>query len=79
MTQELFIVSRDKKKDVMKMLLNQYLGPVLVFSAVGITASLGSNQMVEMLHSLPFMSDLLYLFSKLLPFLLGILLAVCLF
>jgi len=48
------------------------VGPVLVFSAVGITASLGSNQMVEMLHSLPFMSDLLYLFSKLLPFLLVI-------
>ncbi|MDC1286450.1 YihY/virulence factor BrkB family protein [Gammaproteobacteria bacterium] len=48
------------------------VGPVLVFSAVGITASLGSNQMVEMLHNLPFMSDLLYLFSKLLPFLLVI-------
>jgi len=48
------------------------VGPVLVFSAVGITASLGNHQMVAMLQSLPFMGDLLYLFSKLLPFLLVI-------
>ena len=48
------------------------VGPVLVFSAVGITASLGNNHLVEMLQNLPFMSDLLYLFSKLLPFLLVI-------
>ena len=48
------------------------VGPVLVFAAVGITASLGSNHIVEMLQSLPFMSDLLYLFGKLLPFLLVI-------
>jgi membrane protein len=48
------------------------VGPVLVFSAVGITASLGNHHLVEMLHNLPFMSDLLYLFSKVLPFLLVI-------
>ncbi len=46
------------------------VGPVLVFSAAGITASLGSNQIVEALQALPFMNDLLYLFGKLLPFLL---------
>jgi membrane protein len=48
------------------------VGPVLVFSAVGITASLGSNHIVEFLNSLPYMSNLLYLFGKLLPFLLVI-------
>jgi membrane protein len=48
------------------------VGPVLVFSAVGITASLGNNHLVGMLQDLPFMSDLLYLFSELLPFLLVI-------
>ena len=48
------------------------VGPVLVFSAVGITASLGSNQVVDMLQTLPFMSDLLYLLGKVLPFLLVI-------
>lgn len=31
-TQELFIVAHDKKRDVVKMLLNEYLGSVLVFS-----------------------------------------------
>jgi membrane protein len=48
------------------------VGPVLLFSAIGITASLGNNQIVEALHALPYMTDLLYLFSKLLPFLLVI-------
>ncbi len=48
------------------------VGPVLVFSAVGITASLGSSYIVEFLSSLPYMSNLLYLFGKLLPFLLVI-------
>jgi membrane protein len=48
------------------------VGPVLVFAAVGITASLGSNHIVEMLQSLPFMNNLLYLFGQLLPFLLVI-------
>jgi len=48
------------------------VGPVLVFAAVGITASLGNNQVVEALRALPYMTDLLYLFGKLLPFLLVI-------
>ncbi len=46
------------------------VGPVLVFSAVGITASLGSNHVVGVLNELPYMSDLLYRLGKLLPFLL---------
>ena len=48
------------------------VGPVLIFSAVGITASLGSSHAVGVLQSLPFISDLLYLFGKLLPLLLVI-------
>ena len=48
------------------------VGPVLVFSAVGITASLGSNYIVELLQTLPYMSDLLRLIGKVLPFLLVI-------
>lgn len=48
------------------------VGPVLLFSAVGITASLGSNQIVEFLNTLPYMNDLLHLLGKLLPFLLVI-------
>jgi len=48
------------------------VGPVLVFSAVGITASLGSNQVVEYLNTLPYMNDLLRIFGKLLPFILVI-------
>jgi membrane protein len=46
------------------------VGPVLIFSAVGIMASLGSTHLAGFLQSLPFMSDLLYLFGKLLPLLL---------
>ena len=46
------------------------VGPVLMFSAVGITASLGSNQIVEYLNALPYMNDLLRLSGKLLPYLL---------
>ena len=46
------------------------VGPVLVFSAVGITASLGSNHIVEFLNTLPYMNDLLHLFSRMLPLLL---------
>jgi membrane protein len=45
------------------------VGPVLIFSAVGITASLASNQVVEALNSLPYMTDLLHLAGKLLPYL----------
>ena len=48
------------------------VGPVLVFSAVGITASLGSNQIVEYLNALPYMNNLLRVFGKLLPFFLVI-------
>ena len=48
------------------------VGPVLLFSAVGITASLSSNQIVELLNTLPYMNDLLRLMGKLLPFLLVI-------
>ncbi|MBT8435711.1 MAG: YihY family inner membrane protein [Gammaproteobacteria bacterium] len=48
------------------------VGPVLLFSAVGITASLGSNQIVEFLNTLPYMNDLLRLLGKILPFLLVI-------
>ncbi|MDH3386836.1 MAG: YihY family inner membrane protein [Gammaproteobacteria bacterium] len=48
------------------------VGPVLVFAAVGITASLGSNQFVEFLGALPYMSNLLGLVGKLLPFVLVI-------
>jgi membrane protein len=46
------------------------VGPVLVFSAVGITASLGSHHIVEALNSLPFMSGLLHLLGNLLPYVL---------
>ena len=48
------------------------VGPVLLFSAVGITASLSSNQIVEFLNTLPYMNDLLRLMGKMLPFLLVI-------
>lgn len=48
------------------------VGPVLVFSAVGITASLGSNHIVAFLNQLPYMTDLLYLVGKILPYLLVI-------
>lgn len=48
------------------------VGPVLIFSAVGITASLSSNQIVEFLNTLPYMNELLRLFGKLLPYILAI-------
>ncbi len=48
------------------------VGPVLVFSAVGITASLGNNAVVEYLDTLPFMNDMLRWVGKLLPFVLVI-------
>ncbi len=46
------------------------VGPVLVFSAVGITASLGSHHIVEILNSVPYMSGLLHLLGNLLPYVL---------
>ena len=48
------------------------VGPVLIFSAVGITASLSSHQIVEFLNTLPYMNELLRLFGKLLPYVLAI-------
>jgi membrane protein len=45
---------------------------VLVFSAVGITASLGSHYIVGALYTLPYMSGLLHLLGKLLPYVLVI-------
>ena len=48
------------------------VGPVLIFSAVGITASLGSNMVLDLLNQLPYMNELLYLVGKLLPYLLVI-------
>ena len=49
------------------------VGPVLVFSAFAITASLRSNHVVEILSALPYMNDLLWLAGKLLPYALVIL------
>ncbi len=46
------------------------VGPVLMFSAVGITASLSSNTIVDMLNQLPYMNDLIRFIGKLLPYLL---------
>ena len=48
------------------------VGPLLIFAAVGITASLGSSHMVEILNELPFMNMLTSLVGKLLPFMLVI-------
>ena len=48
------------------------VGPVLVFSAVGITASLGNNQVVDYINALPYMNDLLRIGGKLLPYMLVI-------
>ena len=48
------------------------VGPVLIFSAVGITASLSSNTVLDLLNQLPYMNDLLHMVSKLLPYLLVI-------
>ena len=48
------------------------VGPVLVFSAVGITATLGSHQLVESLYVLPYMNDVTHFIGKLLPYVLVI-------
>jgi membrane protein len=48
------------------------VGPVLIFSAVGITASLSSNTVLDLLNQLPYMNNLLHLVSKLLPYFLVI-------
>ncbi|MCP4187061.1 MAG: YihY family inner membrane protein [Gammaproteobacteria bacterium] len=46
------------------------VGPVLMFSAVGITASLSSNTVLGLLNELPYMNDLIRFSGKLLPYLL---------
>jgi membrane protein len=48
------------------------VGPVLIFLAAGITASLSSNTVLDQLNQLPYMNDFLHLVSKLLPYLLVI-------
>lgn len=48
------------------------VGPVLIFSAVGITASLGSNTVLDLINQLPYMNQLLHLVGKILPYLLVI-------
>ncbi len=48
------------------------VGPVLIFSAVGITASLSSNHVLEAINALPYMSQTVQIIGKLLPYLLVI-------
>ena len=48
------------------------VGPVLLFSAVGITASLSSNHVVDLLNTLPYMNDLIHWVGKILPYFLVI-------
>ena len=48
------------------------VGPVLIFSAVGITASLSNNTVIDMLNSLPYLGGALHFGGKLLPYLLVI-------
>ena len=48
------------------------VGPLLIFAAVGITASLGSSLVVEWLYGLPYMNQVLHLAGKLTPFVLVI-------
>jgi membrane protein len=45
------------------------VGPVLIFSAVGITASLRSHTIVNAIESLPYMSDVIEFIGYLLPYL----------
>jgi len=46
------------------------IGPVLIFSAVGITASLSSNTVLTYINDLPYMSDLVRIGGELIPYLL---------
>ena len=48
------------------------VGPVLVFGAVAITASLGSHKIASMLDTLPFMNQFFHLLGSLVPYLLVI-------
>ncbi len=46
------------------------VGPVLIFSAVGITASLKSHTIINAIESLPYMSDVIQFAGHLVPYLL---------
>ncbi len=48
------------------------VGPVLIFAAVGITASLSNNYVIGLLNSLPYLGGALHFAGKLLPYLLVI-------
>ena len=48
------------------------VGPVLLFAAAGITASLGSHSILTVINDLPFMSDAIRIAGKILPYLLVI-------
>jgi membrane protein len=48
------------------------VGPLLIFAAVGLTASFGNSHVVAWLNQLPYMNQLLQLGGKLLPFVLVI-------
>jgi len=46
------------------------VGPVLIFSAIGITASLGSHTVVQALNAMPVMGDVMRIATKILPLML---------
>lgn len=46
------------------------VGPVLIFSAVGFTASLSSNSLLDPLNQLPYVNEVIFLVGYLLPYLL---------
>jgi membrane protein len=48
------------------------VGPVLIFSAVGITATLASNELVNVINALPYMGDVVRFSGKILPYVLVI-------
>ncbi len=48
------------------------VGPVLIFSAVGITASLASHELVSVINALPYMNDMVRFGGKILPYVLVI-------
>ena len=48
------------------------VGPVLLFTAAGITASLGSHSILVAINELPVMSDAVWIAGKILPYLLVI-------
>ncbi len=48
------------------------VGPVLIFTAVGITASLSNSYVIGMIDSLPYLGGVLHFAGKLLPYLLVI-------